>query len=175
MLSWQDSCYFCRPAEIEERLSLVFEHGLNGARFVAGFERLALVIVLFAFTDGDANFNEPAAGQYLQWNDTAALLFGFDQLFDLALFGEQLAAARLRDFVDGHAAGAANARVQQPQLAAFERDVRTAQLAVTHAQRFGFGAGQLQARHQTVTEFIIVAGTAIRNLLGCRLFLLHYL
>jgi len=102
------------------------------------------------------------------------LLFGLDEFVDLAPFGEQFAVARFAGFVDRHAGGSANRRVKQPQLAVFYIHVRAAELPMAGAKRLGFGARQLQARHQTITELIIMASAAVHNLLGSRLLFLGH-
>lgn len=108
--------------------------------FVAGFEGLAFVVAFFALADGNTQFYVAAAGHYLEWYDGAALLFGGLQVLDFAAFGEQFATSGLVSFGNNDRPSAYNGGVYEPQLIAFDGDIRATQVAVAQSERLGFGA-----------------------------------
>lgn len=87
---------------------------LHGAGGVAGFERLALVVLLFALTNSNPDFDITGASQHFQGYDCSPLVFCIDEVVYFAPFGQQLAAAGLFAFTDGDAVGAVDSSVDQP-------------------------------------------------------------
>ena len=147
---------------------------MGATGIVASLEGLALVIVLFALADGDAEFNVASAGQDFQRNDGPALLLGVYQGFDFAAFGEEAARAGSVGFDDRNAAGSGDCGIDEVQLVVFDRHVGSAELAVAHPERFGLGAGQFQTHHQRIAELIIMSSAAVGDAFGLAGFLLGH-
>lgn len=110
-----------------------FQNATNIALLVTFFQNVTFVIAFFAFADADAELDEAAAGENLKRDDGFALLFGFDEMIDLTLFGEQFAVACLVGLANWNAGCAVDGGVEKPQLAVLHRHICAAQLAVTHA------------------------------------------
>ena len=131
-------------------LAALLERAADAALFVALFEGVAFVVEFFAFAHGEAQFDKTAAGKQFERHNGAALVFGVGKGGDFALFGQQFAVADLLAFGNGDAASAVDGAVNEPQFAVMDTHVRAAELAVAHAQGFGFAAGKGNANDQAV-------------------------
>jgi len=104
----------------------IFDGVLHPPGLIAGFQRLALVVLFLTLTNGNAHLYVATLCQYFQGYDSPALLLGFNQVFNLPFFGQQLTATGLTAFIDDNTAGAIDGGVYQPQLAVLDRYVSAA-------------------------------------------------
>ena len=95
-------------------------------------------------------------------------------MLNLAFVGQQLAAAGLVAFTNGNAVGAGDGGIDEPQLVFFDVDIGASQLAMSQAQRLGFGAAEHNARKQAIAQLVVVSSAAIGDLLGLSLLLLFH-
>jgi hypothetical protein len=151
-----------------------FHSRLGGPGFITFFERLTLVVELFALAYRDADFYVTAPSQDFERHDGPSLLLCLEQPIDFAFPDKEFAGPRLVLLADGNAGAWTDGGINEIQFAVFECHVGASQLAVAHPQRLGLCPAESDAGDQPLAQFVIVAGAAVGDLFGlCLAFLGH--
>jgi len=128
------------------------------------FDCLSFVVVLLSLTEGDDKFYVSARREEFGWDDRHSLLLGGFELFDLAVFGEELAWF----VIDRSGVGCAffvvddaKTGVVEPELTTFDIYVAPFELNMAEACCAHFFAAEAHAHDQISTELVVITSAAV--------------